>query len=100
MKAAHAAMVEALKAIFIDRSLEWEALAFPSHCDADQLWSAGIKPIVLGCGQLEKAHSPGESVSFAQVPAAAEIYHRLAVRIISGRGERSRGEGRSSTLSG
>jgi acetylornithine deacetylase len=92
-------VVEALKETFLDRSLEWEALAFPSHSDANQLWSAGIKPIVLGCGQLEKAHSPDESVSFAQVLAAAEIYYQLAVRFISGRGKRSRGEDRSSAIS-
>jgi len=91
-------VVEALKATFLDRSLEWEALAFPSHSDANQLWSSGIKPIVLGCGQLEKAHSPEESVCFAQVIEAAEIYYQLAVRILSGREGRAAGENRTPAM--
>lgn len=78
-------VVEALKAVLHDRALGWNPLAFPSHSDANQLWSAGIKPIVLGCGQLEKAHSPEESISFAQVLAAAEIYRQVAMRLLSGR---------------
>lgn len=74
-------VIEALKASFSDRALPWEPLAFPSHSDANQLWMAGVKPIILGCGRLEKAHSPEEQVSFEQVLAAAEIYLHTAARI-------------------
>jgi acetylornithine deacetylase len=74
-------VIEALKASFSDQALDWGPLAFPSHSDANQLWMAGVKPIILGCGRLEKAHSPDEDVSFAQVLNAAEIYYRTAVRI-------------------
>jgi acetylornithine deacetylase len=75
------AVIEAMKAGFSEQGLAWEPLAFPSHSDANQLWMAGVKPIILGCGRLEKAHSPGEDVSFEQVIDAAEIYYRTAARI-------------------
>lgn len=71
-------VIEALKASFSHRGLPWEPLAFPSHSDANQLWTAGVKPIILGCGRLEKAHSPEEEVSFQQVLGAAEIYFQTA----------------------
>ena len=78
-------VVDALKAAFLQQGLGWEPLAFPSHSDANQLWTAGVKPIILGCGQLELAHSPQEWVSFNQVCTAAEIYYELAVRLVSTR---------------
>ena len=36
-----------------------------------------VKPILLGPGQLEKAHAPDESVSFQQVCLAAQLYFEL-----------------------
>jgi acetylornithine deacetylase len=74
-------VIEALKASFADRALSWEPMAFPSHSDANQLWTAGVKPIILGCGHLEKAHSPDEEVRFEQVLGAAEIYLQTAARV-------------------
>jgi hypothetical protein len=61
------------------RPMELDDLAsifhtFPSHSDANLLWAAGVKPILLGPGQLEHAHAPEERVSFPQVLQAAEIY--------------------------
>jgi acetylornithine deacetylase len=76
-------VVDALKAAFLEQGMGWEPLPFPSHSDANQLWTAGVKPIILGCGQLELAHSPQEWVSFNQVCTAAEIYYGLAVRLLS-----------------
>jgi acetylornithine deacetylase len=74
-------VIDALKGSFSDQSLLWEPLSFPSHSDANQLWMAGVKPIILGCGRLEKAHSPGEDVSFRQVIDAAKIYFDVAARM-------------------
>jgi acetylornithine deacetylase len=74
-------VIEALKASFSDHALAWEPLSFPSHSDANQLWMAGVKPIILGCGRLEKAHSPDEDVCFEQVHGAAEIYFETAARV-------------------
>jgi acetylornithine deacetylase len=76
-------VVDALKAAFLQQGMGWEPLFFPSHSDANQLWTAGVKPIIFGCGQLELAHSPQEWVSFNQVCMAAEIYYGLADRLLS-----------------
>jgi acetylornithine deacetylase len=76
-------VVEALRDIYGNRSLPWEPRAFPSHSDANQLWSSGVKPILLGPGQLGKAHAPDESVPFQQVQVAAEIYRDLMLSMVS-----------------
>ena len=70
-------MTEALKAVYARRSVPLECQAFRSHSDANELWAAGVKPLLLGPGQLEKAHAHEESVSFGQVRLAAEIYLEL-----------------------
>ena len=70
-------VVKALKKIYSKRSLGWQPQAFRSHSDANQLWAAGVKGILLGPGSLEKAHTPGESASFEQVCLAAELYYDL-----------------------
>ena len=67
-------VVETLKSLFRQRGMKWQPAVFRSHSDANQIWTAGIKPILLGPGSLEMAHIPEESVSFAQVCTAAEIY--------------------------
>lgn len=67
-------VVEALQSLYARRSLPWNPQAFPSHSDANLLWASGIKPILLGPGQLQMAHAPEESVSFRQVVSAAELY--------------------------
>jgi acetylornithine deacetylase len=74
-------IVESLKHVFAGRSLTWNPQPFPSHSDANLLWAAGVKPILLGCGELEKAHAPDESVSLPQVELAAEIYLDLAMAL-------------------
>jgi len=70
-------IIEALKRIYSERSLPWEPGSFRSHSDANRLWAAGIKPILLGPGQLEQAHAPDEWVSFEQVHQAAQLYYDL-----------------------
>jgi acetylornithine deacetylase len=74
-------VVQALKSVFSDRGLVWSPQSFPSHSDANLLWSFGMKPILLGPGQLEKAHAPDESVSFSQVVTAAEIFRDMIMRV-------------------
>ena len=74
-------VIEALQATYSRRSLAWEPHPFPSHSDANQLWASGIKPILLGPGQLEKAHAPEESISFQQVVDAAELYRDLIISL-------------------
>lgn len=74
-------IVDSLRKVFADRSLSWTPQAFPSHSDANLLWAAGVKPILLGCGELEKAHTPDECISFSQVELAAEVYLDLLLSL-------------------
>jgi acetylornithine deacetylase len=69
-----AAVVDTIKKVFKAHNLTWSANAFRSHSDANQIWASGVKPIILGPGQLEQAHSHDESASFQQISLAAEIY--------------------------
>lgn len=66
-----------LKKIFQTLEMDWNPSAFQSHSDANLLRDAGCLPVILGPGQLAKAHTRDESVEFEQVAAAAEIYTRL-----------------------
>ncbi len=68
------AVVDTIKNVFTAHHLTWSADAFRSHSDANQIWAAGVKPIILGPGQLEQAHSHDESASFQQICLAAEVY--------------------------
>ncbi len=76
-------VVEALRKVYSQHSQPWEPRAFASHSDANQLWASGVKPILLGPGQLAKAHAPEESVPFQQVVVAAELYRDLILSLIS-----------------
>jgi acetylornithine deacetylase len=70
-------LVELLKATYARHHLAFTPTSFPSHSDANTLWAAGIKPILLGPGRLEKAHTAEESVSLSQVGLASQIYMDL-----------------------
>jgi acetylornithine deacetylase len=76
---------ESLQEVFRQRELEWAPRVFRSHSDANQIWAAGIRPILLGPGRLEMAHIPEEAVSFRQVVSAAEIYFALLRQAAAGR---------------
>jgi acetylornithine deacetylase len=70
-------LIDALKTVFEAFSIGWEPAAFRSHSDANRFWAAGVKPILLGPGDLAKAHSPDESISFAEIEKAAGLYAGL-----------------------
>lgn len=53
--------------------------AFRSHSDGNLFHAAGTRPIVLGPGSLECAHTPDEQVAFSEVVEAARIYAALAL---------------------
>ncbi len=61
-------LVENLKNIYTLKGLSWNPQIFPSHSDANILWTAG---------QLEEAHTPEEKISFQQISLAGEIYFNL-----------------------
>jgi acetylornithine deacetylase len=79
-------VMEALKATYEHKTLCWKTQAFRSHSDANQIWAAGVKPIVLGPGQLEQAHTQDESASFEQICTAAEIYLGVMHQMIASGG--------------
>jgi acetylornithine deacetylase len=74
-------VVETIQSVYAAMNRPWQTQAFRSHSDANQIWAAGTKPLLLGPGQLEKAHTPDEAVSFQQVCRAAEIYLDLILRL-------------------
>jgi acetylornithine deacetylase len=55
--------------------------AFRSHSDGNLFFAAGTKPIILGPGALETAHTPEEQVIFSEVSAAAYIYAALCLEM-------------------
>jgi acetylornithine deacetylase len=65
---------QVIKEIYKKHNREWKPGSFQSDSDASLLWSGGIKPIILGPGQLARAHTPDESVVFKQVLEASQIY--------------------------
>jgi acetylornithine deacetylase len=52
---------------------------FRSHSDGNLFYQAGCKPLILGPGSLETAHTADEQTSLAQVEAAARIYCAIAL---------------------
>ena len=74
-------LVQKLQKIFQEMNVTWEPQDFRSHSDANILWSDGVDPIILGPGRLEEAHTPEESVNWAQVLEAAEIYLNFALSL-------------------
>ena len=68
---------DTIKRIYRRRKMSWNPGAFRSDSDANLLWMAGVKPVILGPGQLSKAHTQDESISFQQVITASEIYFDL-----------------------
>jgi acetylornithine deacetylase len=75
--AAESPLPQAIKSVFQTLEKEWNPVAFRSHSDANLLLDAGCLPIILGPGLLAKAHTRDESVEFAQVAEAAEVYAQL-----------------------
>ncbi len=56
--------------------------AFRSHSDGNLFHAAGVRPLILGPGSLETAHTPEEQISLSEVLAAARIYAGLALTCI------------------
>ncbi|MFW6011967.1 MAG: M20 family metallopeptidase [Desulfosalsimonas sp.] len=81
-------IVAAIRDTYNELGIDWQNGDFRSHSDANQLWAAGIKPIVIGPGRLENAHVHDECVSFPQVVQAAGIYYGLLQRLFSGQIEK------------
>lgn len=66
--------------VFPRLNLPLEYVPFPSHSDGNLFYQAGSKPLILGPGSLETAHTADEQTSLAEVEAAARVYAALALR--------------------
>jgi len=52
---------------------------FRSHSDGNLFHAAGSRPIILGPGSLDCAHTPDEQVAFGEVADAARIYAAIGL---------------------
>ncbi len=68
---------EMLQSVYASLNLPIEVEAFQSDSDAGVFWGAGMKPVILGPGDLAQAHTADESVDFSEVVRAAQIYLHL-----------------------
>lgn len=59
--------------------LPFRSETFRSHSDGNLFYAAGVKPLILGPGNLETAHTPDEQIALAEVTAAARIYAALCL---------------------
>jgi acetylornithine deacetylase len=71
----------ALDEIYPRLNLPLQQLPFRSHSDGNLFFQAGVRPLILGPGSLETAHTSEEQTSLAEVEAAARIYAALALQI-------------------
>jgi acetylornithine deacetylase len=74
-------VADILRQIYPRLGLQLSPDAFRSHSDGNLFFAAGSKPLILGPGSLETAHTPDEHVSWSQVDAAARIYAALCLEI-------------------
>ncbi len=77
---------ELLKEVYQSLDLNWKTGSFRSHSDANQIFTSGTRPILLGPGLLEKAHTQDESVSFFEVLTAARLYLIFMQRFLAASG--------------
>lgn len=72
-------MIAVLEEVCPRLNLPLEFVPFRSHSDGNLFFQAGSKPLILGPGSLETAHTADEQTSLAEVEAAARIYAALAL---------------------
>jgi len=72
---------EILEEVYPRLNLPLLQLPFRSHSDGNLFYQAGVKPLVLGPGSLETAHTQDEQTSLAEVEAAARIYAALCLGV-------------------
>ena len=72
-------LIAVLEEICPRLNLPLEFVPFRSHSDGNLFFQAGSKPLILGPGSLETAHTADEQTSLAEVEAAARVYVALAL---------------------
>ncbi len=74
-------VAETLRDIYPLLDLDFHQDAFRSHSDGNMFFAAGCKPLILGPGLLETAHTPDEHVKLTEINAAARIYAALCLNM-------------------
>ncbi len=72
-------ILEILEEVSLRLNLPLEFVPFRSHSDGNLFFQAGCRPLILGPGSLETAHTADEQISLAEVEAAARVYAALAL---------------------
>jgi acetylornithine deacetylase len=72
-------LMAVLEAVYPRLNLPLEFEPFRSHSDGNLFYQAGSRPLILGPGSLETAHTAEEQTSLAEVESAARIYAALAL---------------------
>jgi acetylornithine deacetylase len=70
-------LCESLKKAYQKQQLRWQPGTFKSHSDANLLRESGCSPVILGPGNLARAHTRDEAIDFEQVVSAAKLYCEL-----------------------
>ncbi len=73
-------IVDFLGDVYTRLNLPLQRSPFRSHSDGNLFFEAGCRPLLLGPGSLETAHTSDEQTSLFQVEAAARIYAALCLR--------------------
>lgn len=68
-----------LEAVYPRLNLPLDFGPFRSHSDGNLFYEAGVRPLILGPGSLETAHTADEQTSLPDVEAAARIYAALCL---------------------
>jgi acetylornithine deacetylase len=68
-----------LREVYPKLGLSLQMDSFRSHSDGNLFFAAGVKPLILGPGSLETAHTPDERVVFEEVSGVARIYAALCL---------------------
>lgn len=71
-----------LREVYPALDLPLQMDAFRSHSDGNLFFAAGVKPLILGPGSLETAHTPDERVAFEEISGAARIYAALCLGMV------------------
>jgi len=72
-----ASMNRSLEEVYRRLGLPLYRDTFRSHSDGNLFHQAGVKPVILGPGSLETAHTPEEQTAMVQVVEAARVYSAL-----------------------
>lgn len=76
-------LVHAMQTAFAAQGRPWTTGSFRSHSDANLLREAGCAPIMLGPGNLARAHTREECVKPEHVATAADMYLGILEHLVS-----------------